>query len=156
LEVPVSTDPSEPYDLGILLGLAYQDFVAELNAHLAQLGFDGIRPSFGYVFRALLEQDLTASMLAAQLGITAPGAGKLVEEMVAAGYVERVADPADARSRRLRLSRRGGRAVAAARRFHRQFEERLAAEHGTRAVATLRGVLEGIVGRGEKRLLRQI
>jgi DNA-binding MarR family transcriptional regulator len=154
----VSTSAGESYDLGILLGLAYQDFVAELNAHLAERGFDGIRPSFGYVFRALLAQELTASLLAARLGITAPGAGKLVDEMVAAGYVERVADPDDARSRRLRLSRRGQRAVAAARQFHRRYEERLAQAHGARAVATLRQVLEATVDRGDAgaRLLRQI
>jgi DNA-binding MarR family transcriptional regulator len=154
----VSTSTKEPYDLGILLGLAYQDFVDELNAHLAARGFDGIRPSFGYVFRALLAEEATASGLAARLGITAAGAGKLVDEMVAAGYVERVDDPDDARSRRLRLSRRGRRAVATARQFHRQFEERLGEAHGARAVATLRRLLEAWVDRGGTgaRLLRQI
>jgi DNA-binding MarR family transcriptional regulator len=154
----LSIRATEPYDLGILLGLAYQDFVDQLNAHLQERGFDGIRPSFGYVFRALLVEELTASLLAARLGITAPGAGKLVEEMVTAGYVERLDDPNDARSRKLRLSRRGRRVVAEARRFHERFEERLAEAHGARAVATLREVLEAMVddGGAGTRLLKQI
>jgi DNA-binding MarR family transcriptional regulator len=138
---------SEVRDFGILLGLAYQGFVEKLNAHLEASGFAGIRATFGYVFRALLEDDLTTSQLAARLRITPQGAAKIVEEMVAAGYVERRSDPADGRARRLRLTGRGSRAVAAARRFHADYERELADAYGAQQVAALREVLTAAVER---------
>jgi MarR family transcriptional regulator for hemolysin len=134
-------------DFGILLGLAYQGFVDALNAHLAAAGFTGVRPSYGYVFRALLEEDLTASQLAGQLRITPQGAAKIVAEMVAAGYVDRRSDPEDGRAKRLRLSDRGRRAVATARRFHASYERQLAETHGAERVAMLREVLAEVIQR---------
>jgi MarR family transcriptional regulator for hemolysin len=132
-------------DLGILLGLAYQTFVDELNAHLATAGFDGVGPSFGYVFRALLGGSLTTSQLAAGLRITPQGAAKIVDDMVAAGYVERRSDPGDGRARQLHLTGRGRRAVATARRFHAEYEWRLARRCGRKRAAALREVLAEIV-----------
>jgi MarR family transcriptional regulator for hemolysin len=137
----------EVRDFGILLGLAYQGFVEELNAHLVSSGFAGVGASFGYVFRALLAESLTTSQLAARLRITPQGAAKIVDEMVAAGYVERRSDPADGRARRLRLTDRGRRAVATARRFHADYERRLADTHGVDRVAVLREVLTALVDR---------
>lgn len=134
-------------DLGILLGLAYQRFVAELNTHLAAAGFAGIGSSFGYVFRILLDGELTTSQLAGRLGITAQGAAKLVNEMTGNGYVARRPDPGDARQKQVRLTARGRAAVAAARAFHEDFERQLAAELGARSVATLRKVLGTVVDR---------
>jgi DNA-binding MarR family transcriptional regulator len=157
-----ATDGDEPRDFGILLGLAYQDFVRALNRHLAEQGFDDVRPTFGYVFRALLAEELTATALAERLGMTPQGAAKLVDEMVAAGYLERRADADDRRARRLVLAVRGRRAVAVARAFHRHFETELRRVHGARAVETLRSILDAIVARGDgetgtgSRLLRQI
>jgi DNA-binding MarR family transcriptional regulator len=137
----------EPYDFGILLGLAYQDFVAELNDHLARRGFTSVGASYGYVFRALVGQDLTTSQLAARLRITPQGAAKIVDEMAATGYVERQVDPGDRRAKVLRLTERGRGAVSAARAFHRDFERRLARRHGTAAAAAVREALTGIVER---------
>jgi hypothetical protein len=88
----------QDHDFGILLGLAYQRFVDELGAHLSQAGFAGVGGSFGYVLRALAQQPLTTSQLAA-------------------------------------------------RRFHRNFEQDLAAELGPRRAGTLRAALSGIVER---------
>lgn len=139
--------PREDRDFGILLGLAYQDFVDELNAHLAAVGFTGVGASFGYVFRALLADSLTTSQLAARLCITPQGAAKIVGEMVAAGYVERQSDPADGRALRLCLTDRGQMAVATARRFHADYERRLSDSYGAHSVAALREVLTAIVDR---------
>src|SRR5947208_13769673 len=83
----LSIRDAKGYDFGILLGLAYQDFVRELNQELAARGFPDVRPAFGYVFRALLAERLTATELARRLGMTPQGALKLVDEMVAARYV---------------------------------------------------------------------
>jgi DNA-binding MarR family transcriptional regulator len=127
----------------ILLGLAYQAFKGELHQALSGAGFDDLKPSFGFVFRALERGPRTASQLAALLDISNPGGTKIVGEMVAAGYIERVPDPAAGRARQLHLTARGRTALATARRFHASFERRLAGEHGPDRVATIRAVLAG-------------
>jgi DNA-binding MarR family transcriptional regulator len=113
-------------DIGILLGLAYGAFVDEMHADLAGRGFADLGRSYGYVFRVLGDGDRSLSELAGLLGMTLPGAGKIVDEMEARGYLERRPDASDRRVKRLRLSARGRAALTAARAFHRRFERRLA------------------------------
>ncbi|MFF5205643.1 MarR family winged helix-turn-helix transcriptional regulator [Streptosporangium sp. NPDC000396] len=141
----------EELDFGVLLGLAYNQLVDELHTHLDKAGFNRLqlRPAFGYAFRALARESLTTSQLAARLGITPQGAAKTVDEMVAAGFVERVPDPADGRMRRLRLTDHCRSLMAVAREFHAEVERRLAAEFGTEHIAVVRQVLNAIVDRNE-------
>ena len=133
-------------DFGILLGLAYQGFVAQLRAHLASRGFPDLGPTVGYVLRAIADEPLNQRQLSRRLGITDQGAMKIVDDMERRGFLVRVADPDDARARRLELGPHGKALLRAARRFHASFERRLAAELGT-SVATTRRVLEHIVAR---------
>jgi DNA-binding MarR family transcriptional regulator len=129
-------------DFGILLGLAYQRFVIELNEHLASKGFKIIKPTFGYVLRSLDGRKLTTAQLATRLNITSQGMAKIVEEAVTAGYIERQADPSDARVKLLCLTPRGLALLKTARAFHRDFERRLGDDGKTlRALLTL--VVEG-------------
>jgi len=134
----------ERLDLGIALGLAYQTFTDELRAHLAGLGFDDLGRWYGYVFRALDAEDIRLTSLAARLGMSNQGAAKIVDEMAARGYLARETDPQDGRGKVLRLTARGRRALAAARRFHADFERRLIRRLGTAAVANLRAALADI------------
>ena len=131
---------TEP-DFGILLALAYQEFVRELHQDLATRGYDDLGRSDGYVFRALAAEPLTTSALATRLDISKQGAGQLVEDMTRRGYLTSRADPADGRARLLELSDRGRAALAAAHGFHRHYEQRLARRHGRANVDTVRGVL---------------
>ncbi|MFE3453774.1 MarR family winged helix-turn-helix transcriptional regulator [Nonomuraea sp. NPDC059194] len=136
-------------DFGVLLGLAYHQFVTELHAYLAERGFTELRPTFGYAFKVLAVEPTTTSRLAAKLEITPQGAAKTVEEMVAAGYVERVADPADGRVKVLHLTDAARALMAAGHEFHADFERRMAAELGEARVAALREVLTAIVARSD-------
>ncbi|HET8666040.1 MAG TPA: helix-turn-helix domain-containing protein [Nocardioides sp.] len=131
---------TEP-DLGILLALAYQQFVTELHEDLGRCGFDDLARSDGYVFRALDAEPLTTSALAERLGVSKQGAGQLVEDMTRRGYVRSRPDPGDRRARLLELTTRGRRALAAARDFHRRYETRLARRHGRAHVDDLRSML---------------
>jgi DNA-binding MarR family transcriptional regulator len=135
----------EHIDIGILLGLAYQCFTDQLRAALVEQGFTDLGGAYGYVFRALASEELSQRALAVRLGITDQGMAKIVGEMVERGYVERRVDPEDARVKRLRLARRGKQALAAARKFHGGYEDRLVRQEGPAAVRTLRRLLE-IVG----------
>ncbi|MDR0343841.1 MAG: MarR family transcriptional regulator [Nocardiopsaceae bacterium] len=134
-------------DFGVLLGLAYQDMVAELHDYLAARGFTGLRPSFGFAFKALDRQSLTTSELAARLKITPQGAAKIVDEMAVAGYVQRAPDPADKRLKRLTLTDRCRSLLAAAHDFHAGFEQRLREQAGPGQVAAARQVLTAVLGR---------
>jgi DNA-binding MarR family transcriptional regulator len=142
---PVSSPARDPDDFGILLGLAYQAFVDALHTHLRQQGFDDLGPSFGYVFRVLAVQPLTATQLASRLRLTPQGAAKIVDDMVQRGYVLRQADPDDGRARRLVLAPRGEQALAEARAFHAAFEQRLSDLHGVEEVMGVRTMLEALV-----------
>jgi DNA-binding MarR family transcriptional regulator len=136
---------SQP-DFGILLALAFQSFKTELHEALGAEGFPDLNRSAGYVFRALNEGALSLKELAERLAMSSQGAMKLVDEMEARGYVARRPDPADGRIKRIALTAKGRRALAAARRFHGAFERRLAKRLGTEAVATLRAALAEIAG----------
>jgi DNA-binding MarR family transcriptional regulator len=133
-------------DFGILLVLAYQEFVTELRATLAEQGFDDQGRSDGYVLRALGAAPMTVSELAERLEISKQGAGQIVDDMERRGYLVRQPDPRDGRARLLYLSEHGREALAAARRFHQRFERRLVREHGAAAVANLRTLLTSVAG----------
>jgi DNA-binding MarR family transcriptional regulator len=129
------------HDFGILLGLAYDAFVADLNDHLRGAGFDDIGRSFGYVFRLLADDDLTLRELADALEMTSQGAMKIVDEMERTGYVVRIPDAGDGRVKRLHLTDKGRSALRAARRFHRDYERRLARHLGAGVAAQVRMAL---------------
>ena len=136
-------------DFGILLGLAFNAFATELRSAVGAAGFPDVPKSFGYVARNIAKTPLTLTELAARLGITSPGALKIVQEMEATGYLERIADPNDARAKRHQLKKRGYAALAAARAFHQQFEADLANHIGNKKVTALREALVDLVSRHE-------
>ena len=135
----------ERQDLGILLALAYASFVEDLRETLAKAGFHDLHASFGYVARNLAERPLTLKELADRLGISSPGALKIVRDLERTKYVERAVDTEDARAIRLRLSQRGRTALAAARAFHARYERSLVKKHGARSVAQLRDLLDAMI-----------
>jgi len=140
------TARTQPVDLGILLGVAFQEFVRDLHVAHAAAGFADLGRSDGFVFRSLDLRPMTVSELARHLEITKQGAAQIIDDMEQRGYVERQPDPDDRRARLVRLSPRGEQALANARRFHRDYERRLARAYGNEAVATLRAMLGIIAG----------
>lgn len=135
---------SEPLDFGVLLNVAFAAFKDALDADLASAGFDDIGTSFGYVFRLLSEAPCNLSELALQLGMSAPGALKVVDDMVAKGYVARSTDADDRRVKRLELTSRGRAALARARAFHAHYEQALVQRVGERQVSATRKLLEAM------------
>lgn len=115
---------------------------------VAAAGFDDVGSSFGDVLRLLSEAPCSLSELARQLHMTAPGALKLVDDMVAKGYVARAADDADRRVKRLGLTSRGRAAPNRAREFHARGEQALVDRLGARRVATTRDVLGVLAAAG--------
>jgi DNA-binding MarR family transcriptional regulator len=132
-------------DLGIVLGRAFEAFVAQLHDDLADRGFGDVKSSYGYVFRALDDGPRSVVELAQVLRITSQGVTRLLNEMEAAGYVDREVDAADRRVTRVRLAPRGREALATARRFHRTYERDLERREGPERARILREVLEALI-----------
>ncbi|KQW39952.1 MarR family winged helix-turn-helix transcriptional regulator [Rhizobacter sp. Root404] len=128
----------------MLLNVAFVAFKEALDADLAAAGFDDIGTSFGYVFRLLAQGPCNLSELAMQLGMSSPGALKVVDDMVAKGYVARSADADDRRVKRLELTERGHAALGWARSFHDKYEQALVQRLGMRQVAAARKLLEAM------------
>lgn len=137
-----------PLDFGVLLNVAFNTFKSALEDDLAAAGFADVGPSFGYVFRLLSEEPCSLSELARHLHMTSPGALKLVDDMVAKGYVARTADATDRRVKRLGLTRRGRAALQRARDFHARCEQDLVDRLGARRMAATREVLGALAATG--------
>jgi DNA-binding MarR family transcriptional regulator len=98
--------PPRGSDLPLLLLLGFRALIDDVHAELAEAGHAGFRPLHGVAFKAI-GAGVTASELGRRLGVSKQAAGKTIEGLEREGYVERVADPEDARSKIIRLTPRG-------------------------------------------------
>lgn len=145
-----SADPVR-HDFGVLLNLAFGAFKSELHEAMSRGGFDDLGSSFGYVFRLLAGQPKNLRDIAEALGMTAPGALKIVNDMVAKGYVERLEHAEDARQKLLGLTPRARKAMRTAHAFHEAFEAELTSRVGVRDTQAARALLEAIVSEADAR-----
>ena len=109
----VAKHRQEP-NLGILLFVAYR--ALEQRAHDALIAADinDITLAQARIAARIGPDGTRVSELAERARVTKQSAGFLVEQLEAAGYVERVPDPADRRARLVRLTARADRVVTAA------------------------------------------
>jgi DNA-binding MarR family transcriptional regulator len=106
-------------------------------AHTAlfpHLDFDGIR----------------LTDLAARVGVTKQAVGQLVDDLAAVGMVQRIADPADRRAKRIRFSRRGYAALMHGLGVLRDIEDGLAAAVGARRMRDLHETLQLLIAALER------
>lgn len=137
---------SEP-DLAILITAANRCLADRLGAAVATAGGEAMRPSFGFVLRAVAAEQPTVTRLAALLGVSKQAASRLADDMVALGYLERGPDPDDRRRIRLRLSAAGGRIRERAQQESGVIEDELRDRFGAAAVGELRALLTDFVTR---------
>ncbi len=100
---------SEPpgFELPLRLFMGFRMLIDELHAELAAQGHPDVRPLHGFVFQAIGRHGTTAAELGRRLGVSKQAAGKTVDSLERLGYVERAADPRDARRKIVRLTPRG-------------------------------------------------
>jgi DNA-binding MarR family transcriptional regulator len=118
-----SADP----DFRVQLADAYATFTDALHSRMRELGYAGYTTRVGFVLRVLGEDALSLREVADRLEVSSPAALKLVDAMTREGYVERVPAPGDRRVRAITTTARGHAALAAARKFHADFERSLGA-----------------------------
>jgi DNA-binding MarR family transcriptional regulator len=125
-----------------LSGLA---LTVEALRRLHVAGHPDLRISHGYVVQHLVEGPVRIGDLASRMGVTQQAASKVVAELQALGYLDRTADPADARVRRVGLSARGSAAVATTRAVRAEIERELTAALGAdRLEAARRAALDAL------------
>jgi DNA-binding MarR family transcriptional regulator len=129
-------------DIVILLAAANRVMTDRLLAAMADAGLT-MRPAWGYVIRALHDEPLPLARLAELLEVTKQAAQQTVDDMQAAGLVERRGDPADARRRLVALTADGRRVRATALEVSAALER----EMGGEATRALRRALLGMIER---------
>jgi DNA-binding MarR family transcriptional regulator len=132
-------------DLAILIAASYRVVTDRLQAAMAAAGLDDMRPAFGYVIRALANEELSVSELARVLDVTKQAASQTVDEMERAGFVERRPSSSDRRVKVLALTAKGRRVRETALRTSAEMEAELAAALGARTVKQARRALVAFV-----------
>jgi DNA-binding MarR family transcriptional regulator len=101
-------DPDPPgWELPLLLFAGFRSLIDQLHAELAVRGHPDVRPVYGFAMQAIGVRGASASEIGRRLGVSKQAAGKTIDRLDALGYVERVEDPRDARSKLVRLTPRG-------------------------------------------------
>jgi DNA-binding MarR family transcriptional regulator len=137
---------TEP-DLAILITAANRCVSDRLVAAVSTAGGEAMRPSFGFVLRAVAAEQPTVSRLAELLGVSKQAASRLADDMVSLGYLERAEDAGDRRRTRLRLSAAGERIRSRALEESREMEAELRRRFGDTQVRHLRELLIDFVER---------
>ncbi|MFO0736655.1 MAG: MarR family transcriptional regulator [Labilithrix sp.] len=83
--------------------------------------------------------------LATRLGVTKQAAGQLVDELVELGHLERIPDPADARAKLIRFSKRGKAGILEGLAILQELETELTTIVGAEAMKTMHDALAKIV-----------
>ncbi|MGZ4311648.1 MAG: MarR family winged helix-turn-helix transcriptional regulator [Solirubrobacteraceae bacterium] len=135
----------EPPDLAILLAAGYRALTERLASAMDARGIEGMRPSFGFVIRAVAAEQPTITRLAELLDVTKQSASGLADEAERAGFIERVTLPGDRRSRHLRLTAKGESVRATALATSAQLERELERRLGPAGLAAMRDGLLGLV-----------
>jgi DNA-binding MarR family transcriptional regulator len=115
-----------------------------LHERLPGAGFPDIRPPHCQVLRAIEPDGSRLTDLAAAARMTKQSMGALVDHLEAAGYVERVQDPLDARVKAIRLTSRGRHAAQAIAGIGTQIETEWAHKIGRTRLEQLRAALADI------------
>lgn len=139
-EIPVNPPTSA------LLQVAYNSLARRIFQFVAGAGFSDLRPSHGNVLEHLSYLDgQWLNKLASRAGMTPQSMGELVDDLERRGYVERRADPADRRAKRVYLTEKGRATRAAAAQAVTDLEGRLEALLGHGTYGRLRAMLTQII-----------
>ncbi len=136
-------------DLARLLLEGHRALASELMENLSERGFPDARPGHAVLFMNIDRRSGTRlTELARRAGMTKQGMMVVVDDLESRGYVRRVPDPEDGRAKVVRLTARGRRYGAEARRVVAAIETRARRELGGRRYEALRSALEELVGEG--------
>jgi DNA-binding MarR family transcriptional regulator len=135
--------------LARLFAIGYRLLIDGLHDRLRARGWTDVRPAFGFVLLAARDQPTSVSELAVLMGTTKQAASKLVEAMVAAGYVQRGTDARDGRQRPVHLTSRGQELLRSVERIYAELEQEWADVIGAAHVQRMRRDLVRVLSRSD-------
>lgn len=130
-------EPTPGYELPLQLFAAFRAIIDAAHADLARHGHAGVKPLHGFVFQAIGARGTTAVELGARLGVSKQAAGKTIANLEKQGYIERAADPDDARRKLVRLTAKGLDVLAVSARSFDAVQARWAEAIGPERLAAL-------------------
>lgn len=134
-----------PVPMARLLAMGLRLLVDGLHERLSARGWDDVRPSYGFVLLAVRDASTTTGRLAELLGVTKQATSKLLDAMEASGYVRRLPDARDARSKIVELDTRGHELLADVERIYADLDAEWAAAIGLTALEQTRSRLTRVV-----------
>jgi len=146
---PAGTDPPGRRHpaVGPALRRAWVGYQRRLDQEMAAAGFPDRSFPDGRVLRLCARSDdVTASQIGRELGITRQGAGKIVADLRGRGYVTLGSSPGDARQKVITLTPRARDYLAAQRAAARRIEQELTEQVGAEAFEGLFALLEALGG----------
>ncbi|MGI5170179.1 MarR family winged helix-turn-helix transcriptional regulator [Spirillospora sp. CA-253888] len=132
--------PDEP-PLAVLMFIAHRATETRVLAALAAAGIDDITPAQARILARINPDGTRLSELADAAQVTKQTTGYLIDQLQAAGYVERVADPTDARARLARLTAKAEALLPVAAAAVAEVEAEWTAHLGKRRMDQLRDTL---------------
>ena len=124
-----------------LVQLLARSGAERLRADFAAQGLDGLRPVHALVLIPLLGGGRHAASLAADLGVSRQAVAQVVATLERDGYVQRIADPGDARAKLVCLTPRGRAALRTLRSSARATEDAWRRRLGQERLAAFRETL---------------
>ena len=140
----VQDDGHEELNLGLLCFIAARAMEARVLAAVAAAGFDDVTPSQGRIAARIGPNGTRIGDLAEQALVTKQTATATVDRLERAGYVRRIADPADARARLVVIAERGHEVIRVARVAEAEIQAEWVRHLGAPAARQLRSALERI------------
>ena len=140
--------PFGPPLIGALLRIPWEAVRRRMLERLHEDGFDDLDAPHLTVFLYPGPQGSRPSDLAARLGVSKQALNYLLGELERLGYLERLTDPRDRRSRRISLTRRGERAILVIRDAVAEIERDWEARLGRERFAELHGLLRELAEPG--------
>ncbi len=128
----------------VLMQISHRHAEARILTGLVAAGFDDATLAQARVMAHLADNGSRLTELAARAQVTKQTAGFLVDQLVRAGYVERVPDPTDGRARLVRLAARGEEARTIARALEKQIEQEWTRHLGRERMRQLVALLEDL------------
>ena len=113
---------------------------------LSARGFDDVRPVHDFTMRAIASGAGSASEVGRKLSVSKQAAAKTIETLVARGYVERSADPGDARRKRLHVTPLGREVMHTGESIFDELRAEWERQLGKGELARLEGQLRAFVG----------
>jgi DNA-binding MarR family transcriptional regulator len=144
-----------PGSLGGALRRAWIGYQRRLDQEMAAAGFTDRGFPDGRVLRLCARsEEVTASQIGRELGITRQGAGKIVAGLRDRGYVTLGTSPGDGREKVVTLTPRARDYLAAQRSAARRIEQELRNQAGAEAFESLLGLLDALGGAQEHPRMR--